>query len=305
MLSTSNFNKYEVEMKNRKSSKFMLDADLLSLRAVVAVADEGSFSGAAKHIGRTQSAVSLQIAKLEGRMDIRLFDRTSRSVVQTPAGEVFTAYARRILELADEAFAAVSSPVISKPLRIGFAEYLVPHHLYKLLSRFKRRYPNAVIELNLGVGGSLIRELRDGKLDVVIAGPEGEKGLLLIEEPLVWVGPQDRHEIGEQELELILMQPPCSYRKAAFDSLTKSERSWNLTLSANSIQGTQSAVAAGLGFSVVPRSAVSKDLKIISEGFPELPVTSIQAYSNNVDPHPLIQPSIEFLKEQLAEIGLT
>ena len=66
MLSTSNFNKYEVEMKNRKSSKFMLDADLLSLRAVVAVADEGSFSGAAKHIGRTQSAVSLQIAKLEG-----------------------------------------------------------------------------------------------------------------------------------------------------------------------------------------------------------------------------------------------
>ena len=92
-------------MKKRKSAKFMLVADLITLRAVVAVVDEGSFSGAAKYIGRTQSAVSLQIAKLEKRMDIRLFERTSRPIAQTPVGEVFTAYARRILELADEAYA--------------------------------------------------------------------------------------------------------------------------------------------------------------------------------------------------------
>jgi DNA-binding transcriptional LysR family regulator len=290
-------------MKKRKSAKFILDADLINLRAVVAVVDKGSFSGAAKHIGRTQSAVSLQIAKLEDRMDIRLFERTSRSIVQTPAGEVFTAYARRILDLADEAYAAVKSPEISNPLRIGFAEYLVPHHLYKLFSRFNRRYPKAAIELKLGVGGALIRELKDGKLDVVVAGPEGEKGLILIEEPLVWVGPEgELPDVEGEALELILMQPPCSYRKAAFESLAKAERPWNLALSANSIQGTQSAVAAGLGVSVVPKSAVNKDLKIMSKGFPELPATSIQAYSNSVDSHPLMEPFIDFLKEELAGI---
>ncbi len=119
------------------------------------------------------------------------------------------------------------------------------------------------------------------------------------------VGPQgDRPEGGEEALELILMQPPCSYRKAAFDSLAKAERPWNLALSANSIQGTQSAVAAGLGVSVVPKSAVSKDLKVMSKGYPELPATSIQAYSNNVDSHPLIAPYIDFLKEELAGIGI-
>ncbi|MBT8367003.1 MAG: LysR family transcriptional regulator [Deltaproteobacteria bacterium] len=290
-------------MKKRKSAKFMLDADLITLRAVVAVVDEGSFSGAAKHIGRTQSAVSLQIAKLEDRINIRLFERTSRSIVQTPAGEVFTAYARRILDLADEAYAAVISPEISNPLRIGFAEYLVPHHLYKLLSRFKQRYPKAAMELKLGVGGALIQEMKDGQLDVVVAGPEGEKGLILIEEPLVWVGPEgELPDVGDEALELILMQPPCSYRKAAFDTLAKAELPWDLALSANSIQGTQSAVAAGLGVSVVPRSAVSKDLKIMSKGFPELPATSIQAYSNGVDSHPLIEPFIDFLKEELAGI---
>ncbi len=70
----------------------------------------------------------------------------------------------------------------------------------------------------------------------------------------------------------------------------------------DSIQGTQSAMAAGLGVSVVPKSAVSKDLNIMSKGFPELPATSIQAYSNSVDPHPLIEPFIDFIKEELAGI---
>ncbi|XPV74881.1 MAG: LysR family transcriptional regulator [Desulfovibrio sp.] len=289
----------------RKRTNFMLDADLITLRAVVAIVEEGSFSGAAKRIDRSQSAVSLQISKLEERMDIRLFDRTSRSVTMTPAGEVFTAYSRRILDLADEAYAAVSFPEISKPLRIGFAEYLVPHHLYKLLSRFKRRYPKAAVELKMGVGGALIQNMKDGHLDVVAAGPEGEKGVMLMEEPLVWVGPQGEYpEVEGGELELILMQPPCSYRKAAFDTLTKAERPWNLALSGNSIQGTQSAVAAGLGISVVPKSAVSKDLKILSEGLPTLPATNIQAYSNSIESHPLIEPFVEFLKEELTEVGV-
>lgn len=187
-------------------------------------------------------------------------------------------------------------------MRIGFAEYLVPQHLYELLSRFKQRYPKAAIELKLGIGGSLVQDLKNGHLDVVVAGPEGEKGLVLMEEPLVWVAPKDRPDVGDEELELILMQPPCSYRKAAFDSLAKAERSWSLALSANSIQGTQSAVAAMLGVSAIPKSAVNKDLKIVSEGFPELPVTSIQAYSNDVESHPLIEPFIDFLKRELAGI---
>jgi DNA-binding transcriptional LysR family regulator len=102
-----------------------------------------------------------------------------------------------------------------------------------------------------------------------------------------------------EALALILMQPPCSYKKAAFDSLAKAERSWNFTLSATSIQGTQSAVAAGLGVSVVPTSAVNKDLKIMNKGFSEWSATSIQTYGNNVDSHPLIEPIIDFLKEEL------
>lgn len=286
-----------------KKKTFQLDADLLTLRAVVAVAETESFSAAAKYIGRTQSAVSLQISKLEERLDVRLFDRTSRSVHITPTGEVFLSYCRRILGLADEAYASVSSPVITKPLRIGFAEYLVPKHLYELLSLFKRRYPKAVVDLHLGIGGILVKQLHDGMLDVVIAGPEGEKGEVLVEEPLIWATPKDYTVQESQPLDLILMQPPCSYRQAALDSLALAEQQWNLTLSASSIQGTQSAVAAGLGVSVIPQSALNSDLKII-EGLPPLPQTSIQAYTVRADSHPLIEPFIAFIKEEFEAIGL-
>jgi DNA-binding transcriptional LysR family regulator len=93
-----------------KRPSFQLNADLLTLRTLIAVVDKGSFSAAAKQIGRSQSAVSLQIAKLEDRIQVRLLERTSRSVKQTPAGETFTAYARRIIELADEGLAAVTTP---------------------------------------------------------------------------------------------------------------------------------------------------------------------------------------------------
>lgn len=292
-------------MSKRKKALFRLDADLLTLRTIVAVVDEGSFSAAANQVGRSQSAVSLQIAKLEEQIDVRLFERTSRTVKQTPAGEVFIAYARRIIELADEALAAVRVPETSKPFRIGFAEYLVPQHLHKLFSRFKRRYPKANIELRLGVGGVLVQALNRDELDLVIAGPEGEKGQMLFEEPLVWVGPQNSGlEAGGEGLELIMMQPPCSYRKAAFDSLAKSEVTWQMGHTANSIQAVQSAISAGLGVSVIPRSAMNKDLKIMSEGFPDLPNTSINAYRNSSDPHPLIDPFLDFLKEELICVGV-
>ncbi len=292
-------------MGTRKRSHHKLDADLLTLRALVAVADRGSFSAAAKIIGRSQSAVSLQIAKLEDRMEVRLLDRTSRSVRQTQAGETFIAYARRILELADDGLAAVTTPDVSEPLRIGFAEYLVPEHLHIILARFKRAQPRAKLELHLGVGFKLYHELTQNRLDVVVAGPEADDGLALFTEPLVWVGPKNGAVTMEEEsIGLILMPPPCSYRKAAFDALTAAGIPWHVAVSANSVRGVQSAVTAGLGISVMARSAVNRELDIIRRGFPVLPNTSINAYWDSSDPHPLADRFISFIEEELKSIDV-
>ena len=100
---------------------FKLETDLISLRTLVAVIEEGGFTAAARRVNRTQSAISLQIAKLEERLGVKLLERTSRSVSITVAGETFVSYARRILELADEAILAVTSPGEATVLRVGFA----------------------------------------------------------------------------------------------------------------------------------------------------------------------------------------
>ena len=286
-------------------SSFVLDADLITLRALIAIVDKGSFSAAAKQIGRTQSAVSLQMTKLEERLQVSLLERTSRSVKLTPAGEIFTSYVRRIIELSDEGFAAVSSPENSEPLRIGFAEYLVPQHLQKLLSRFKRGFPRAKLELNLGLGFALYNDLIQNDLDVVVAGPEAEGGIELLSEPLVWVGSKTRElNPDEKSMKVILMQPPCSYRKAALDSLSKAGIMWQESVSVNSIQAIQSAVAAGFGISVMPRSACNSELAIIRVGLPMLSETSIHVYWNKTNPHPLTKRFINLIEEELELIGV-
>ena len=287
-------------MRDSNGSPFRLDADLVSLRALVAIADEGSFSAAARRIGRTQSAVSLQIAKLEDRVQARLLERTSRSVRQTPAGEVMTAYARRILDLADEALLAISAPEASEPLSVGFADYLAPSHLHDLLARFGRAHPKAGLELRLGTGHALQEDLTDGQLDVVVSGPEGPGGRILLREPLLWVGSLDGDPDAEGELSLVLMEAPCSYRQSAFDALTAANRPWCTTTEVNSSQAVQSAVAAGLGVSVLPRSALTRDMRVLGAGFPPLPDTAIVAFVRPKSAHPLTDRFLAFLEDGLA-----
>ncbi len=287
-----------------KSNRYVpkLDTDLISLRALVAIAEEGSFSAAAQKIGRTQSAVSLQIAKLEERIDAKLFERTSRKVTITAAGEKFTAYARRILDLADEAMMSISAPDVQEVLRIGFADYLAPKHLHSLLARFGRAHPQVDLKLNLGSGIALYNELKEGNLDIVVAGPEPGDGQLLLREPLVWVGTKDYEP--EESISLILMPPPCSYRKAAYDALATENFRFKLTMEANSIQGVQSAVAAGLGISVMAQSAVTESLQVLDGIYPALPKTSIFAYIKSDAPEILTDRFVTFLVEGLGSYGV-
>jgi len=282
-------------MSDSNRTKFKLETDLLSLRSLVAVVEEGGFSAAARRIGRTQSAISLQIAKLEDRIDTKLLERTSRSLSVTPAGEIFLSYARRILELSDEAMLAVTSPTEKTLLRVGFAEYLAPQHLPTLLARFRRAHPNCDLSLVLGGGSGMIESMNRGELDIVFAGPEADKGRLLWEENLVWTGSGNFTANSDEPVELVLMHAPCSYRQIAFDALTKAGKPWKLSIDANSVQAVQSAIRAGLGISVLPISAVLDDMPLLDNNLPSLPKTSVMSYVRSDQSHPYAQRFIDFL----------
>ena len=290
-------NKIE-SMSNLNTSNFRLDTDLISLRALIAVVEEGGFSAAAKRINRTQSAVSLQIAKLEERTGAKLLNRTSRSISLTNAGETFVRYARRIIELSDEAILAVTAPEEPTLLRVGFAEYLVPQHLHTLLARFRRVHPYCDLSLVLGSGFTILKALKNGELDVAFAGPEAKNGQLLWDEPLVWAGRVQQDKSHQTPLELALMHAPCSYRKIAFDTLAANGMSWKVSIDANSVHAVQSAIQAGLGLTVLPRSAVIEGMPII-KGMPDLPKTSVLSYTPANSSHPLTQRFIDYLQSGL------
>ncbi|WP_411846095.1 LysR family transcriptional regulator [Roseibacillus persicicus] len=288
-------------MSKSNDSNFKLETDLLALRSLIAVIDEGGFSAAARRVHRTQSAVSLQIAKLEERLGARLLERTSRSVSLTPAGETFASYARRILELADESMLAVTAPKETTLLRVGFADYLAPLHLHTLLARFRRAHPNCDLSLMLGLGAPLLKALREGDLDVVFAGPGGGNGTVLWEEPLVWTGPPTPKGKTNSLRELAVLPAPCVYRQLAFDALAKAETPWKVSIEANSVQAIQSAIRAGLGISILPLSAVQEDMPILKDEFPELPKTSVVSYLDTNQSHPYAQRFIDYLVASIEE----
>ena len=280
---------------------FKLETDLNTLRSLVAVVEEEGFSAAAKRVHKTQSAISVQIAKLEEQLNTKLLERTSRSVMVTSAGEKFLSYARRILELADESVFTITEPENQSLLRVGFAEYLAPKHLDMLLGRFREIHPNCDMNLVFGLGSPLLESMGKDELDLVIAGPEADGGEILWEEPLAWTGICTALDDKSEPFKLILMPPPCTYRKIVFDSLTKIAKPWKLSIEANSVQAVQAAVAAGLGVTILPTSAIRDDMPIIGDTLPELPNTFVKSYLNQNAVHPYAQRFVEFLKECIEE----
>lgn len=301
-------------MNKTNRSKFRLETDLISLRSLIAVVEEGGFSAAANRINRTQSAISLQVAKLEERLNAKLLERTSRSIALTPAGETFLSYARRILELADEAVLSVTAPKETTRLRVGFVQYLAPQHLHILLARFRQAHPNCDLSLVLGGAGGakLLEAMARGELDVVFVDPgmahgeadgalTGSKGKVLWEEPLVWTGKVNSSDDPSAPIELVLLHPPCSFRQIAFEALTKIGTPWKLSIDTNSVQGVQSAIRAGLGVSVLPLSAVLEGMPINEGDLPELPRTSVMSYTSTDLSHPYAQRFIDFLLERMKD----
>ena len=289
---------------NNSRASFVLDADLLTLRSFLAIIDLGSFSAAAKQVGRTQSAVSLQIGRLEERMQVSLFERTGRKVTATPEGEMFASYARKIIDLSDEGFAAVSAVETTEPLRIGITDHIQPHHLQRLLTGIRKALPKNKIVLTLGLGQDLHQRLDGNELDLIVTGPVADGGMELFKEPILWVRAGDYVPANPAVIDIVQMTSPCCYRQIAIDALNSLGLTWNEKVCVNSIDGIRSAVAAGFGISAIPRSAVGDCLEVITDGMPALPNTSINLYWNTSHPHPLTKACGSVIEKELKRIML-
>ncbi|OGB25976.1 MAG: hypothetical protein A3I66_09815 [Burkholderiales bacterium RIFCSPLOWO2_02_FULL_57_36] len=246
------------------------DIDLL--RSFAAVADTGSFTIAGEIVARSQSAVSIQIKRLEESVGCKIFERTSRSLALTPAGETLLGYARRLLELNDESFRRMTEPAVAGEISLGVTEYFVPGELAKILARFAAVYPDVHLDVRMGLSRDLHSAISAGELDaaiVRIAPREQRKAIW--SEPQQWVARQDFVLEKGAVLPLAVLPPGCILREYAVDALKKARQPCRITFTSSSMSGVQAAVLAGLGVSIVPRSSVLTGMRVLprSKLFPD------------------------------------
>ena len=156
----------------------MLNFDIAFLRSYVAGIELGSFVRAADKVGRSTSAVSAQLKKLEEQAGVPLFRKDGRGLALTPAGEVLLGYARRLLELNDEAAVALRGVELEGWIRLGLQEDFGEALLPEVLGRFARAHPKVRIEAHVACNTALLERLSMDQLDLALLwGGAGIVGL--------------------------------------------------------------------------------------------------------------------------------
>jgi DNA-binding transcriptional LysR family regulator len=245
------------------------------LRSFIKTIDLGSFTLAAKQVGRTQSAVSLQIQRLEDLVGSRLFQRDAHKMQLTAEGMGFAQYARRILALNDEALASLRRPDVSGRIRLGAPHEYTASLLPEFLGKFAQSHPNVMLEVTSDLSKNLLRRQANGEFDLVVAlhdDFEENSGRLLHSEPLVWITSLDHERHLQVPMPLVVAPPPCIYRSHILQTLGKLGRASQIVYLSSSYNGLSAAVRAGLGVTVMTRSAAPAGVKILGtrDGFPPL-----------------------------------
>ncbi|KTD30513.1 LysR substrate-binding domain-containing protein [Legionella israelensis] len=249
-----------------------MSLDTVTLQCFLAVAETQSFTKAALRIGRTQSAVSQQIAKLENMLDKALFNR-GRELSLTTDGELFLGYATRIYELHRESLDRFKAPELHGELRFGLPEDFASMMLSDVLLEFTRLHPRVMLNVQCDLTLNLIERYKKGEFDLILIKINQDYELTDIvtvwNEPVEWVGKKDLLPALDKNtiIPLVLSPSPCVYRGDVIDSLDKHRMDWRLVYISPSYAGKMAAVRAGLGITAIQRSLIPNDLDRLDFSF--------------------------------------
>lgn len=278
--------------------------DLDLLKTFVAVADSGSFSHAALRVGRSQSAVSMQMQRLEQTIGKKLLIRGPRAVTANAVGEELLVYARRLLKLSDEAWASVTRPEEAGSVRLGVPDDYAAFLLPPVLSRFAAAHPLVRVELICEQSTALVKTFADGRLDLAIVTRGPEQPLeVMRRERFVWVASPNHVAWESDPLPVALFEPGCVARTSILQVLGAANRSFRCTYSSASLLGLVAVVQAGLAVAGLAQQSVPPSLRIIgeNEGLPPLPDLEIGILRNPQSTHAAVERLNEFLRRDLAQ----
>jgi DNA-binding transcriptional LysR family regulator len=244
------------------------------LRTFLSVAQTLSFTQAAGRLGLRQSTVSQHVRRLESATARQLFTRDTHSVELTEDGEAMLGFARRILEVHEQATAFFTGTRVRGRLRFGASEDFVVTRLPEVLEGFRYDHPEVDLELTVELSGTLHEQLAAGKLDLVLVKrrPGDPRGEPAWHDDLVWIGAERLRLDPDRPVPLIVFPPPGITRAQALDALQRQGRPWRIVCTSGSLNGLIAAARAGLGVMAHSRGLIPPGLFLVSEraGLPEL-----------------------------------
>jgi len=258
--------------------------DMDALRSFVTGTDAGSFAKAADQLGRSTSAISAQLKKLEDQAGTDLVRRSGRGLALTESGEVLLSYARRLLNLNDEAVSAVCGPALEGWIRLGIQEDFGETILPQVLGRFARAHPKVRIEGRIARNNELKEKIASGQLDLALAWDDGaatdtQKVASL---PLCWLGPAEEELLwqggGGEPLPIVALEAPCLLRNLACNCLYQQGIAWRIAFVSPSLGGLWAATAAGLGIALRTPFGLPASVRMLessTHGLPSLPTLGL------------------------------
>ena len=255
--------------------------DLTALRSFVTVADAGGVTRAAARLNLTQSAVSMQLKRLEEATGQALIDRSGRGVALTPQGEQLASYARRMLALNDEAWGRLTNQEFEGEIDLGVPHDVIHPHIPRALRRFACEFPRVRVKLHSSFTSEL-KILRDrGEMDVILTTESDldPGGVALDRQPLVWIGAQGGAAWRGRPLRFASVTR-CIFKRPAIDALEGADVPWALTVDAQSFSAVDASVSADLAVCVQLESAVPRGCEPIRHGgaLPPLPDYLVNLY---------------------------
>jgi DNA-binding transcriptional LysR family regulator len=282
--------------------KPVLDMDVL--RTLVFIAEEASFTRTAERVGRTQSAVTLQIQKLEAQVGRTLLVRSKGGPIElTPHGRLLVDRARAILDLNDEAFRALGEADAPTTLRLGGAEYCSSFYLPDTLAAFEAAHPGVLVEVITGRSCQLAPRIKEESFDLIVCEgghePRGWTSREVWHGPLRWITSATEPVHLRDPLPLCLYpsgcpwrpawMDDCYWRSAALRALHDAHRRYRVVATADSEAGIFSAVLSGKAVTVAIEARLPDGLRVVrdEEGLPPLPDTSVVVITGRNAAQPL------------------
>lgn len=260
--------------------------DIDAVRTFTLVAELASFTRAAQAVGMTQSAISLKLKRLEERLDLRLVERTPRSVKLTDAGSVFLERARDLLAAHDRALSPTNAP--ERRLTVGFSDHVAGPDLAPLLARVAGFDPGLRLDVRIGLSGDLLDTFERGKLDAVVVRRERHRrgGETLLDDAFGWFAAPGYRPKPDEPLRLAMLAAPCGVRLHAIRTLDKAKIDWVEAFTGGGVTAIVAAISAGLAVAPLAKRIAPPGAIDIGPGLglPSLGRSSVVLHSRVSDP---------------------